>query len=74
MKLEAKLLPMRGGRLSRILSKAGRVSILLIRALISVTLKVVLSRNHDYRSVSLFYRDLITGIHSPIVLNLAYLI
>ena len=65
---------MRGGRLSRVLSKVGRVSILLIRVLILVTLKVVLSRNRDYRSISLFNRDLITGIHSPIVLNSAYLI
>ena len=65
---------MRGGRLSRVLSKAGRVSILSIRVLILVTLKVVLSRNRDYRSISLFNRDLIIGIHSPIVLNSAYLI
>ena len=65
---------MRGGRLSRVLSKAGRVSILSIRVLILVTLKVVLSRNRDYRSISLFNRDLITGIHSPIVLNSAYLV
>ena len=73
MKLEAGLLPVRGGRLSRVLSKAGRVSILSIRALILVTLKIVLSRNRDYRSVSLFNRDLITGMYSPMVLNLAYL-
>ena len=65
---------MRGGRLSRVLSKAGRVSISLIRTSILVTLKVVSSRNRDYRSISLFNRDLITGIHSPIVLNSAYLI
>ena len=65
---------MRGGRLSRVLSKAGRVSISLTRVLILVTLKVVLSRNRDYRSVSLFNRDLITGIHSPMVLNSAYLV
>ena len=73
MKPEARLSPVRGGRLSRVLSKAGRVSISLIRALILVTLKVVLSRNRDYRSVSLFNRDLITGMYSPMVLNLAYL-
>jgi hypothetical protein len=64
----------RGGRLSRVLSKVGRVSISSTRVLILVTLKVVLSRNRDYRSISLFNRDLIIGIYSPIVLNSAYLI
>ena len=73
MKPEARLSPVREGRLSRVLSKAGRVSISLTRVLILVTLKVVLSRNRDYRSVSLFNRDLIIGMYSPMVLNSAYL-
>ena len=74
MNLEVGLLPVRGGRVLRVLSKVGRVSISSTRVLILVTLKVVLSRNRDYRSVSLFNRDLITGMYSPIVLNSAYLI
>ena len=73
MKPEAGSSPVRGGRLSRVLSKAGRVSISSTRVLILVTSKVVLSGNRDYRSVSLFNRDSITGIHSPMVPNSAYL-